>query len=127
MADRADATFEAEPRAAREALALAATAVLGAALGLLLTAASGPIAGTAGGCAAAAGHLCPASGVAAVKPYVTAALIGLLLGGLIAIAGVLVWREARAVAAGIRRPTGPRARPVAHRPHRPGLAPRAPH
>ncbi|MGI8802126.1 MAG: hypothetical protein ACR2KV_08140 [Solirubrobacteraceae bacterium] len=108
------------------AWAVALTSAGGAALGLVL---AGSRTGSAGGCSAAARHLgaCHTGSLAAAKPYVTAGLIGLLLGALIAIAAVLVWREVRAAVILAHRSTGPLRRPAPgpHTgAHRGALAPR---
>jgi hypothetical protein len=126
--DRVMAT--AHPAAARFTATLAAS---GGALGLVL-AAAGAGQGAPRACTSAAGRLgaCGPGSLLGAKPYVTAILIGLLLGALIAIAAVLAWREVRSAfaafagraparpavtSAGVRRASG----------HRGGLAPRARH
>jgi hypothetical protein len=101
-------------------------AATGAAFGLLL-AGSGAGQSAPRACSAAARGLgaCAPGALGQAKPYVTAALIGLLLGALIAIAAVLVWREARSAVAllGRHESTWPAA---VTRP-RGSLAPRARH
>lgn len=93
----------------------------GAALGLVLAAARSD-GGAAAACATTARRAgaCVPSALLGAKPLVSAGLIGLLLGALIAIAAVLTWREARAALA---PPSGRRtARPRAAAPHRRGFA-----
>lgn len=98
----------------RAAGLVAALSAGGAGLGLMLAAAAaGHPASTA--CASAARQIgaCVPGQLAGVKPYVTAALIGLLLGALVGIAAVLVWREAVAAfgPVGRRAPVPPRHSP----------------
>ena len=106
-----------------ETRSVAALAAGGAGLGLVL-AASRWGATAADRCMAAAHRLgaCAPGSLVLAKPYVTAAVIGFLLGALIGIAAVLAWREARATAgprqwgaSPPRRRVAVPTRPTAHR------------
>ncbi len=117
-----------EPRRA-ESCAVAGLAVAGAALGLVLAVSRAG----ADGCASAAHRLgaCAPGALIAAKPLVSAAVVGFLLGALIAVAAVLAWRETRSAVASVERRAAPQRRPssVRGRPsaRRGTFAPRTPH
>jgi hypothetical protein len=112
------ATSQTSPQTARFIATIAAS---GAAIGVVLMAArSGH---PASACTAAARHAgaCVPASLASAKALVTAGLVGLLLGGVIAIATVLTWREARSVRDQLGRRPSPRPRAAAAS-HRRGFA-----
>jgi hypothetical protein len=113
---------------ARRVATLGAT---GAGLGLVLAASrSEGSTAAARGCAAAARRIgsCAPSSLTAARPYVTAGLVGLLLGILIAIAAILAWREVLDAVGSLRRRERAAPRPaVASRGRAGSFAPRIHH
>lgn len=105
---------------------VATLAVAGAVLGFVLAVSRAG----ADGCASAAHRVagCAPGALVAAKPLVSAALIGFLLGVLIAVAAVLAWREARSAAASLEpRPAPQSRRSPAVRPRHGTFTPRTPH
>jgi hypothetical protein len=105
---------------------VATLAVGGAVLGFVLAVSRSG----ADGCAAAAHRVggCVPGALVAAKPLVSAAVVGFLLGVLIAVAAVLAWREARSAVATLERRPAPRSRrsPAAGA-QRGTFTPRTPH
>ena len=109
-----------------EAGVVATLGVGGAVLGFLLAVSRAG----ADGCASAAHRVggCAPGALVAAKPLVSAAVVGFLLGVLIAVAVVLAWREARsAIASFERRPAPQPRRSPAVRGRHGTFTPRTPH